>query len=90
MTISDPKSDAQVLSDNIFSVLQQGGLSVNILKGFGSDGAAVMVERKSSVATRVIQNSPHCISIHCMAHRFNLCTSQASRNIPILIDLREI
>ena len=84
MTISDPKSDAQVLSDNLFSVLQQEGLSVDKLKGFGSDGAAVMVGRKSGVATRVKQKSPHCISIHCMAHRFNLCTSQASRNIPIL------
>ena len=84
MTISDPKSDAQVLFDNLFSVLQQEGLSVERLKGFGSDGAAVMVGRKSGVATRVKQKSPHCINIHCMAHRFNLCTSQASRNIPIL------
>ena len=84
MTISDPRSDAQVLSDHLFLVLQQEGLSIDKLKGFGSDGAAVMVGRKSGVATRVKEKSPHCISIHCMAHRFNLCTSQASRNIPVL------
>ena len=52
-TVPDPKSDAQVLSDNLFSVLQQEGLSVDRLKVFGSDGAAVMVGRKSGVATGV-------------------------------------
>ena len=79
MTISDPKSDAQVLSDNLFSVLQQEGLSVDRLKVFGSDDAAVMVGRKSGVATGVKQKSLHCINIHCTAHRFNLCTLQASK-----------
>lgn len=84
ITITDPKSDAQVLSDNLFAVLQEEGLSVDKLKGFGSDGASVMVGRKSGVATRVKQKSPHCINIHCIAHCFNLYTSQASRNIPVL------
>ena len=51
------------LSGNLCSILQQ-------LKVFGSDDAAVMVGRKSGVATGVKQKSPHCINIHYMAHRF--------------------
>ena len=58
ITITYPKSDAQVLSDNLFAVLQEEGLSVDKLKGFGSDGASVMVGRKPGVATRVKQKIP--------------------------------
>lgn len=52
--------------------------------GIGSDGASVMTGCKSGVATRFRLKCPHLISIHCMAHRFNLYTSQASKNISYL------
>ena len=41
-----------------------------------------MTGRRSEVATRVKERSPHCVSIHCMAHRLNLCSSQASKDVP--------
>ena len=90
ITISEPRSDAQVLFNNLCSLLEQEGLSFSKLKGFGSDGAAVMVGRKSGVATKVKEKSPHCVNIHCMAHRFNLSTSQATKNIPVLKDFESI
>ncbi|XP_046574757.1 transmembrane protein C17orf113-like [Haliotis rubra] len=81
ITIRDPRSDAEVLFKAIQSALNEEGLSMSKVYGFGSDGAAVMVGRKSGVAKSVKDNSPHCVNIHCMAHRFNLATSQASKNI---------
>ena len=82
--ISNPKSDASVLFNELVDYLSSEGLSVDKMKGFGSDGAAVMTGRHKGVATRLKAKSPHLIAIHCMAHKFNLCTSQASKDIPYL------
>lgn len=84
ITVDNPKSDAAVLFNCINQCLTEEGLELNKLRGFGSDGASVMVGRHHGVATRVKEKTPHCISIHCMAHRFNLATCQASNNIPYM------
>jgi hypothetical protein len=39
--------------------------------GLGSDGAAVMVGKKSGVAALLKENHPSIISVHCLAHRYN-------------------
>ena len=57
--------------------------------GFGSDGAAVMTGRRNGVAQRFREKRPHLVSIHCMAHRLNLCTSKASKDIPYLIEFEK-
>lgn len=88
-TITEAKSDASVLFACIENTLEENGISFKKLRGFGSDGASVMVGRHRGVASKVKDKSPHCISIHCMAHRFNLATSQASKNIADLKDLEK-
>ena len=88
--ISDPKSDAKVLYDSLFKYLVDEEIDIGKLKGFGSDGAAVMVGKRSGVATRLKEVSPHCVNIHCMAHRFNLCTSQASKNVTYVKEFEKI
>ena len=80
--IEDPKSDAKVLFGNLTECLERKGLNLSKCFGFGSDGASVMTGRRSGVATRVKERSPHCVNIHCMAHRLNLCSSQASKDVP--------
>lgn len=89
ITIDNPKSDAAVLFQAIEKCIGDKGLNINQVKGFGSDGASVMVGRHSGVATRVKHKSPHCVSIHCMAHRFNLATCQASKNITFMKDFEK-
>ncbi len=47
--------------------------------GFGSDGAAVMIGKRSGVSTRLRAHNPLMINIHCVAHRLaprfrRLCT----------------
>ena len=82
--IDNPKSDASVLFDCLINCLDRHGLDIRKCVGFGSDGASVMTGRHNGVATRVKRKSPHCVSVHCMAHRLNLCSSQASRGIPFM------
>ncbi|XP_021339253.1 zinc finger protein 862-like [Mizuhopecten yessoensis] len=84
VTIDNPKSDANVLFEAMEKCLTDHGLDLKKVKGFGSDGASVMVGKHNGVATKVKGKSPHCVNIHCMAHRFNLATSQASKHIPYL------
>ena len=90
VTITDPKSDSEVLFNALSSALHNDDKECDIeLKncvGFGSDGAAVMLGNTKGVATRVKDCSPHAINIHCMAHRFNLATCQATKKIP---DMKE-
>lgn len=81
-------------AENIFSLimkyLHNKEIDISKVIGFGSDGAAVMTGSKTGVATRFKEKSPHLISIHCMAHRLNLCTSKASNGIPYLREFEAI
>lgn len=52
--------------------------------GFASDGASVMVGRITGVATRLKQDIPHLISIHCIAHRLALASVSAADNVPCI------
>ena len=60
------------------------GISMQKVMGFGSDGAAVMIGRRSSVSTRLRVHNPFMINIHCVAHRLALAAAQASELIPYL------
>ena len=44
-------------------------LDIKRLRGFGSDGAAVMAGRSNGAAARLKKHSPQMISVHCVAHR---------------------
>ena len=47
------------------------------LVAVGSDGAAVMVGCRSGVVTRLTEDMPHVIGVHCMAHRLELSFKDA-------------
>jgi len=53
-----------------------------------TDGAAVMVGRKTGVNTRLKSHYPYLISIHCHAHKLALCISQAADNVDIFADMQ--
>ncbi|XP_021373041.1 zinc finger protein 862-like [Mizuhopecten yessoensis] len=86
VSIEGSSATAEILFNYIVNFLESKKIPLSKIIGFGSDGASVMTGSKSGVATRLRQVCPHLINIHCMAHRFNLCTSQASRKIPYLKD----
>ena len=59
-------------------------LNIAKLRGFGSDGAAVMTGRLTEVSTRLKAHAQRLISIHCANHRLALAAAHAADNIPYL------
>ena len=50
------------------------------------DSASVMVGRRNSVLSRVIQQQPEVFSLGCVCHLAALCAAAAIKKIPIPID----
>ena len=90
VTITNPKSTAAVIYECLKKALKDDGIDITRCIGFGSDGAAVMVGKENGVAALVKSESPHCISIHCLAHRLNLASSQASKDIEYLKEVEKV
>lgn len=86
VTVDNPRSDAVVLFSYIKKTWEEENLDFGKVYGFGSDGANVMVGKSHSVSALIKKENPHCINIHCMAHRLNLAISQAIKNIPFSLN----
>ena len=65
-------------------------INLSKMTGFGSDGASVITGKSNGVSKRIKDDSPFLVSIHCMAHRLVLSTSQAANGIPYLAKFKEI
>ena len=74
----------------ILAYLEKSDISFSTITGFGSDGANVMVESTSGVATCLKMLHPQLLSIHCINHRLALGTSQAAAAVPYLFRFEEI
>lgn len=70
--------------------LQENNMDISQVSSFGSDGASVMTGRHEGVAARLRRLNGSIISIHCVAHRLALATSQASSNVPYLSRFKEL
>ena len=79
-----PDGTATTIEDAILSYLANQDLDPRFLRGFGSDGANVMVGRVNGVATSLRTKFPKLISIHCANHRLALAAAHAADNIPYL------
>ena len=56
--------------------------------GFSSDGASVMTGKDNGVAAILKKtHCPHMISVHCVAHRLALATSQAAGDMKRSLEL---
>lgn len=59
------------------------------IMGLGSDGASAMTGINLGTAGMMTRENPHLLSVHCVAHRLALVTSQAAEEIPALKDYQE-
>ena len=75
---------AKTIEAAILNYVDSKSLAISKLRGFGSDGAAVMTGRRTGVATRLKAHAPRMIAIHCVNHRLALAASHAADNIPYL------
>nr|XP_006823127.1 PREDICTED: uncharacterized protein LOC100368807 [Saccoglossus kowalevskii] len=75
---------AETIVESTEKFFEKTGLRFDQLSGLGSDGASVMVGKKTGVSTRLREKSPELINIHCMAHRLALASSQTVNEVPYI------
>ena len=75
------KLDAKSLSQIIVSTLQWHGIDIQKCVAQSLDGASVMSGCHSGVQRQITDIVPHCLYIHCNAHRLNLVILSCIRNI---------
>ncbi|XP_067123861.1 E3 SUMO-protein ligase KIAA1586-like [Centruroides vittatus] len=82
----------ETTSENVFktlmTVLEKHGFDEQYLKenliGFCSDGASVMLGKKSGVATRIEQKFPGICIWHCLAHCIQLSLDDVIKDIKVV------
>ena len=74
---------SNTITESILALLKKWNIDVRKMMGFRSDGASVMVGMSTGVATRLKSYNPFMTSLHCCAHRTNLCVQEASKNIEV-------
>ena len=68
-----PNTKAETLFRVITDLLIRCDLPLGLCRGQAYDGAANMQESRAGVATRILQEQPAALLVHCLAHSLNLC-----------------
>lgn len=85
--VSDGK--AETLVHAIEDKLSQLQIDCNKVVGLASDGASVMIGRKTGVGAMLAAKCPGLVQVHCVAHRLNLSCVDALKEHPYLKQLRD-
>ena len=75
---------AETIEQTLLAICRHASIEVCKVVGLGSDGASVMVRRRSGVATRLKAHNSAILSVHCVAHRLALAAGQSSDSIKYL------
>ncbi|XP_055590147.1 uncharacterized protein LOC129742291 [Uranotaenia lowii] len=76
-------ADHKTIFDAIVAEFEKDGIDYRkLLKGFGSDGAAVMMGSKHSVMALLKKECPDIVVIKCSCHSLALCASHACEKLP--------
>ena len=75
---------ADSIEKALLEVLSKCDIPISAVCSSGSDGAAVMMDRRSEVAARLKGDNPEIVSVHCGAHRLALASSQAAQHVPYM------
>lgn len=81
-----PNTRAETLFTIIKDVLTRCNLSMSLCRGQAYDGASSMQGKRSGVATRIREEHPAAVPLHCFAHCLNLCLQDASRKLVYVRD----
>ena len=71
--------DAETMYNKLVEICDGQGLDRRRIIGLGSDGASVMLGKKTGVGVRLKVCLPHLTHVHCVAHRVNLEASRAAK-----------
>ena len=83
-------TDAATITHAIKDILVRTSLPLSLCRGQAYDGAATMQGKRSGVATRLKEEEPAAVPVHCLAHSLNLCLQDAARSIVIIRDSMDI
>ena len=84
MSSDVPDGTAATIESALLLCMEKYGLDMAKMRGFGSDGAPVMVGRRSGVASRLKGRQPRLIAIHCINHRLALAAGHAANHVQYL------
>ena len=81
---------AATITESITKALNQRNVPLQKVPGLGSDGASVMTSNKEGVTGKLQRLNPKIVNIHCIAHRLQLCVSQAANKVKYLKEFQEL
>ncbi|XP_051798030.1 uncharacterized protein LOC127531856 [Acanthochromis polyacanthus] len=73
---------AEAIASTLTSFLQSVGLDMKKCMGLGTDGCSVMVGKRNSVYTHLLQKNPNLQLLKCVCHSIQLCVSKAVETLP--------
>lgn len=73
-----PNTTAETLTSVIFDLLLRCGVDIKNCRGQAYDGASNMTGHINGVASRIKNEVPAAVSIHCAAHSLQLCLQDAT------------
>ena len=73
-------ANAQAISELIVESVKSSGLEVEKFTGFSSDGASVMLGKKTGVAALLREICPSLLNIHCICHKLALACADSNEN----------
>ena len=85
-----PDTKAKTIFEIIKDILIRCDLPITMCRGQAYDGAANMQGRRNGVATRISEEQPAAIPVHCCAHSLNLCLQDTGRKLVCIRDALEI
>jgi len=81
---------AATITESITKALNQRNVPLQKVTGLGSDGASVMTSNKEGVTGKLQRLNPKIVNIHCIAHRLQLCVSQAANKVKYWKEFQEL
>lgn len=82
--------NAEAITSVIVQQLEGNGLSLEKLTGFSSDGASVMLGKRTGVAARLKQKNPVLLNVHCICHRLALACTDSNTELKYIESVETI
>ena len=76
----------ETLFQALSAVLEARGIPWRNVIGYASDSARIMVGKRNSVLSRLIQKQPDVFSLGCVCHLAALCAEAGLKALPLSID----
>ena len=80
-------ANAEAISELLLQSIKDCGLDIEKFTGFSSDGAAVMMGKKTGVAALLRKVCPCLLNIHCICHKLALACTDSNENIKYIKDV---